>query len=89
LEKRGVRSEFLDQFPELTPYQEEVYQDFMLLSQRRPSGFGPASIPYSEIKSYCDLKGIDDPLVLKDFVQLIEKLDITWLEWAIEQQENE
>lgn len=47
--------------PDLSPYLNEAYKGFRILSTRRPSGFsGPGPIPLTDILAYQILYDIED-----------------------------
>lgn len=58
-------------------------QAFTVLSQARPSGFGPSALVLSEIVAYWRHVGHIGPLA--EFVRLMQALDRVFLEHAREQ----
>lgn len=64
----------------------EYWNWFLRLHTRRPSGMGMSAIPYSEMKAFFELLGIDpDPCD----IEVIEILDRVALNIISEQQEKE
>ena len=67
-------------FEDLRP----IWDAFLELSASRPHGFGPSSIPISEIAAWFALYGPDDRPTRRMWHSLIRALDAVWLRWQRE-----
>lgn len=65
--------------PELWPWNEWVWEAFMVLCGSRPVGMGPGMIPLSEIEAYGRIHGLP-PDEVKDLVFFVQAMDRTFLE---------
>lgn len=78
-QKRGERVKQLEKFPDLHDGLRPYWNAFQLLSRRRAnSGFAIGAIPFSEIREY--LKDIEDEDDREIYMQLIEALDVKYIE---------
>lgn len=49
---------------------------------------GPAPVPLSEIKAYCDLFSVTDPDDIAEFVSLMRDMDSVYIEEASKKQKS-
>jgi hypothetical protein len=76
----------LEELVELPDCMAEYWHWFTRLSNRRPSGMGVSAIPYSEMRSFFDLLGIEpEPYE----IEIIEMFDSVAIKHYQKQQEKE
>lgn len=71
--------------PELWPENHQALQAFMLLSPRRPSGFGVAAIPVSEMWRIGQMLNLDTD---ESYVRKLCAADDAYLQWSVEKNSN-
>ncbi|QDQ26702.1 hypothetical protein FNU76_10185 [Chitinimonas arctica] len=82
----GETPQALLDMPPLDPDNARWYQAFNDLNPSRVAGFGPGSIPVSEILAYAQLLQVDDRDTL---FRRIRACDHTWLQHAADQQKTD
>lgn len=90
LRAQGIAVKALNDRPALTPFETEVLEGFFLLSPRRQfGGFGGAgAIPMTEIKAFLELRLVEDPEEVEDWVTLLNRLDAIYLKHLAQEQEK-
>lgn len=66
-------------YPSLSEIEQPFWNAFQALNQRRPSSFGMALIPFSEILSYFEIYQIDHPWDREDIANVVLELDAYWV----------
>lgn len=82
----GRKPKELEDLIELPESMRECWYWFLRLNRKRPAGMGISEIPYTEIKSFFDLIGLDPDL---QELELIEAFDRIAIEAFTKQQEKE
>lgn len=76
-ESLNTPPEELDDLPEIIDYFKHVWEWFLALNYQRPTGFGLAPIPYSELKAYLEMMNID---YLREDIEAFSLIDRVYLE---------
>lgn len=84
-EETGEPVPLLDTLPSLPTHLVWIFEFYTRLDRTRPAGFGPGSIPFSEILSLADLEGIcyDEDIV--ELLFFIPRLDNVYLQYENEE----
>lgn len=89
-EAQGIKIKTLEDEPVLSSHLQWVWKAFTDLNYRRSAGFGgPLPITYSDIDSYCRLKGIDLLVEREKLLRFIDALDRAYMADTYEKQKVE
>jgi hypothetical protein len=85
--KRGHHVQALADWPDVYDDLAFVWKAFWDLSRARPTGFGPAPIPPSDILAWMQIYQLP-PDQRAEFYELLTAMDEEWMVWASKESER-